>query len=793
MKAFTTVAVLAACVGGFMAAVSCYVKRLQQTMSANAEEKSEVDHQTQLRLFQKESKKVWKSASARVKALVAFMQIVSSTGFNCDVTFPPLFEKLLGALGIFNLDVVPALGLQCWFASFDYVNKLVTVTLVPVAISGVLGLQMILAYMSSDATARAKKVKLASYLFLMLTFLVLVSTSTTLFHFLKCQEFDEVDPPQSYLSKDLSIDCNGDRYKAFLVYAFGMIIIYPIGIPFFYLILLRKQRAILSDPVKVEQEEADGSPNTGHLMFLTDPYKPEAYYFESVECVRRLLLASVIGVVSANSAAAPVLGILISGVFVRVFEHSRPCKRDENSSLVIILAYSLVLVFLAALLIKLDVTTDDPGDQAVFGTLLVIVFLSGPIFIILQLLLYERSQRPSPSVITSTQETILLTAAIDSARAPSLDRKISKAPPVVKATEGAAFKFAHTQEAAEVSGRLCLERAASRTGDLDTNGDGFLSMAELESGCRLLGLDVMTARQWFAELDPGRSGLVALADFASRFKQKAVWSEKSWMAGSDARGLTQAEASRKDTEVDSRKNSHAALAAASEEWTARRGPTVSENGRLLSAPFVKTPQEFSFLSDERVAERLLKHPSPEPSEVESGSQEKDRREALGSHLEVESKAHHFRMKVRARIAAEKRESVALSSLLSSSSSSSSSSSPSSSAPQSPTYSRVRGSASVKWANRARSGDAAATNPQTGGHARRGSSLDRASTSGPSTAALAALAKPRPSYSAPRSPLAAAPESSAPGTSAPAPGPRASSHPAANAPPVSLAPPPFSPI
>ena len=38
-----------------------------------------------------------------------------------------------------------------------------------------------------------------------------------------------------------------------------------------------------------------------------------------LECVRRLLLASVIGMVPADSAAAPTLGLIIALVFIFVF------------------------------------------------------------------------------------------------------------------------------------------------------------------------------------------------------------------------------------------------------------------------------------------------------------------------------------------------------------------------------------------------------------------------------------------------------------------------------------------
>ena len=71
------------------------------------------------------------------------------------------------------------------------------------------------------------------YSLLLLTFLVLISTSTALLHFFKCQSFDlpEVDGggAQQYLYKDYSVDCDSNRYKGFVAYAVIMILAYPIG------------------------------------------------------------------------------------------------------------------------------------------------------------------------------------------------------------------------------------------------------------------------------------------------------------------------------------------------------------------------------------------------------------------------------------------------------------------------------------------------------------------------------------------------------------------------------------
>lgn len=85
------------------------------------------------------------------------------------------------------------------------------------------------------------------YLFLLLTFLVLISTSTKLFQYFKCSAFDEAPKgdPNRYLSADLSIDCDSKRYKSWIWFAVLGLLVYPVGIPLMYWTLLYEHRDIL--------------------------------------------------------------------------------------------------------------------------------------------------------------------------------------------------------------------------------------------------------------------------------------------------------------------------------------------------------------------------------------------------------------------------------------------------------------------------------------------------------------------------------------------------------------------
>jgi hypothetical protein len=117
----------------------------------------------------------------------------------------------------------------------------------------------------------------------------------------------------------------------------------------------------------------------GHLKFLVYPYKAGMYYFEAIECVRRLCLACAVGLFDGNSAVSPTTGLLVCISFIWVSTHFKPYKASTDNSLGVILQFSLTLLFLAALMIKVDVSSDYSKDSQAFGNILLVVLAAGPI------------------------------------------------------------------------------------------------------------------------------------------------------------------------------------------------------------------------------------------------------------------------------------------------------------------------------------------------------------------------------------------------------------------------------
>ena len=119
------------------------------------------------------------------------------------------------------------------------------------------------------------------------SFLVYATVSSVLFQTFACVDFDN---GMSYLRADHSIECYTTKHTLFRVYAGVIIALYPFGIPFCYVIVLYKDRDVLKYVTVREISTTEGSA----LKELWVAYRPEAYFYEVVECVLRVGLRGVV-------------------------------------------------------------------------------------------------------------------------------------------------------------------------------------------------------------------------------------------------------------------------------------------------------------------------------------------------------------------------------------------------------------------------------------------------------------------------------------------------------------------
>lgn len=166
---------------------------------------------------------------------------------------------------------------------------------------------------------------------LLVLYFVLPGVSASLFAVFGCVEFDD---GRRRLRADYSIDCDSPQYHGFLGYTTIMLIVYPLGITLITACLLFVNRLAIHPPKTTTtmaiQQRSDNE-RLRAFGFLFAPYKPEYWWFEMFECVRRVTLASIPVLVLGSSTIQVVLAAVVCFTALVVLVATKPYLRQLDN------------------------------------------------------------------------------------------------------------------------------------------------------------------------------------------------------------------------------------------------------------------------------------------------------------------------------------------------------------------------------------------------------------------------------------------------------------------------------
>ncbi|CAM9540886.1 unnamed protein product, partial [Scytosiphon promiscuus] len=243
-----------------------------------------------------------------------------------NVSYPGVYQDFLSAISIINFDLGSVLSAGCLWSEIDFHGQLLVSTVWPLVVVGFLSMTYWIAMRRISATAENAGDAVETIhrkhqtVLLLLTFLVYSSVSSMVFQTFACETLDD---GIEYLRADYRIQCTDAKHKAFEVYASLMIMVYPVGIPLLYAVQLFQHRGVLAH---ASADKAAAQPIVG----LWEPYRPERFYYEVVECGRRIMLTGVVVFIFPNDAAQVAITMLIAFIFFGVLEILSPYKSESD-------------------------------------------------------------------------------------------------------------------------------------------------------------------------------------------------------------------------------------------------------------------------------------------------------------------------------------------------------------------------------------------------------------------------------------------------------------------------------
>jgi len=292
----------------------------------------------------------------KARILISLAQVLSQVATTYDITFPELYNDVLSTMGRVSVPI-KFLPFGCIVPTLDnFMFDLVLQTATPLLLMLVLELinKVLKARNRRHSAGKPAGLIVADLLAdinFFIGFIVYPSVSTAIFMFFMEETFDGPgEDGLTVMRYDRSIETASSLYTAFVPYALVMLVVYPIGLPLQYALLLFRNRDELRELrhmemtieaefalAKLDAEAADGEEQVAEMMRkaedahdqrrakyaalraklptvlkkLTAGYELRCYWFEIFECGRKIALVCLPVFFSPGSSGQLILGLVI--------------------------------------------------------------------------------------------------------------------------------------------------------------------------------------------------------------------------------------------------------------------------------------------------------------------------------------------------------------------------------------------------------------------------------------------------------------------------------------------------
>jgi hypothetical protein len=343
-----------------------------------------------VRLAEKAEEYKLNSLRTKIKIMITFVQVLTLMPSVLVSVFPERYLTVIRGLNFVQLDFLDIFDFGCMYDS-NFHTRLVAATLGPFFLFGLAFLVLLikkLVMMNTFTPYRTPQMqKDFITAVIVITFLIFSPTSITIFEAFACEEFDD---GSKLLIADYSIDCKSPAYRYFAGYAGVMILVYPCGIPLAYYMILtyyhkfvnpsarlvvREEERHLVDKRIIQAEKArlrDTYDEIAHITFLYENYSPRRWYFEVLDCFRRLVLTAVPVLFLRDSILQVVIVLIFSLVWCILYMELRPFAKKNDNTVAIISQWAISFTLLGGIATRATQYEEQPRDDA-FTVILVLM------------------------------------------------------------------------------------------------------------------------------------------------------------------------------------------------------------------------------------------------------------------------------------------------------------------------------------------------------------------------------------------------------------------------------------
>ena len=223
----------------------------------------------------------------KLKIMLSFLQIATALSDGLDIQWPALFKSFLLNFDVVNFQSIlgSVTSSQC-IGAVTYYSELMAILVAPLVGLALLVLLYILPSsfdllcfrrqtLQSKLRTRMKVWKL----FLYSLFLVFPSLSSNVLRLYVCTDIDGTQ----WLLTNLRVQCYTSVWYQYAYVAAPFILLYPVGIPLYFFVLLYSNRHALHER-RVQAQ----------LGFLYASYQRQLWWFEILDSIHKLILTSVL-------------------------------------------------------------------------------------------------------------------------------------------------------------------------------------------------------------------------------------------------------------------------------------------------------------------------------------------------------------------------------------------------------------------------------------------------------------------------------------------------------------------